>query len=356
MPAMPAHSPPSAESSDEFDIPFHAIVEQSVVGIYVLQDERFVYCNKYWAAMTGYTPEEMTAGHLRDFVVPAFYDEVLQRYYQRLRADPPSMHFVTHGLHKDGKREFLIEVHGSRIMFRGRPAVMGVGVDITERLRNEAELERSRAQLRDLSAYTARKLEEQRLNFARDLHDLLGGMLTSIKMDATRVLRRVETPELKELTRGLIDLTQKTVATVRQLSMAQRPSELDHLGLGEAVGRELSEFSERYGVPHTLQSQVPTLRLSPRRATVIHRVFHEGLTNVARHAQATRVDVTLGVRDDRFLLELRDNGVGFDPATPRNSALGLLSMAERARDIGAELKIESAPGQGTRLLLTTPLL
>lgn len=327
-----------------------------MAGIYVLQDECFVYCNTVWAAMTGYTPEEMIGGHLRDFVVPDFLDEVLQRYHQRLRADPPSMHFVTHGLHKDGKREYRIEVHGSRIMFRGRPAVMGVGVDITERLRNEAELERSREQLRHLSAYTARKLEEQRLTFARDLHDLLGGMLTSIKMDATRILRRADTPELRELTGGLIELTQKTLATVKQLSLAQRPVELDHLGLGEAVSRELSEFSERYGVQHTLHSEVPTLRLSPRRATVIHRVFHEALTNVARHAEATRVDVALSVRNDHFVLELRDNGIGFDPAAPRNSALGLLSMAERARDIGAELEFDAAPGRGTRLLLTTPLL
>ena len=353
---MTAAPHPPDVSAHEFDIPFHAIVEQSVVGIYVLQDEHCVYCNRFWASMLGYTPEEMIGRHLRHFVAADFVDEVLQRYHRRLQGDPPSMHFVTHTLHKDGQRELRIEVHGSRIMFRGRPAVMGVGVDITERLRNETELQRSRERLRDLSLYTARKLEEQRLNFARDLHDLLGGMLTSIKMDATRILRRVETGELKELTRGLIDLTQKTVATVRQLSMAQRPTELDHLGLGEAVGRELSEFSERYGVPHTLQSQVPTLRLSPRRATVIHRVFYEGLTNVARHAQATQVDVALGVRGDLFVLELRDNGVGFDPQAPGNSALGLLSMSERSREIGAQLRIESAPGRGTRLLLETPLL
>ena len=346
----------ASPTTEDLPVPFHAIVEQSVAGIYVLQDECFVYCNTHWSRMIGYEPHEMVGRHLDNFVPPYFLSEVLERYHRRLQADPPSMHFVTHGMHRDGTREVSIEVHGARIMFRGRPAVMGVGVDITERLRNEAELKRSREQLQELIAYTTRKLDEQRLHFARDLHDLLGGMLTSIKMDATRVLRRVDTPELRDLTSGLIALTQKTIDTVRQLSEAQRPSELDHLGLGEAAARELGEFSERYGIPHALHSEVPTLRLSPRRATVIYRVFHEALTNVARHAQAHRVDAWLGVREGRFVLELRDDGRGFDPQSPGNSALGLLSMHERSREIGAQLEIRSAPGQGTSLVLQCPLL
>src|SRR6185369_3210934 len=172
------------------DVPFHAIVEQSVAGIYVLQDERFHYCNQTWAAMLGYPVHELTGMHLSQLVPADFLPELLRLYYKRLNDDPPSVHFITHGLHRLG-HELRIEVHGSRIVYRGRPAVMGVGIDVTERLRNEEELRRSRQQLQELSAYTHRKLEEQRLTFARDVHDVLGGMLTSIKMDATRVLRRV---------------------------------------------------------------------------------------------------------------------------------------------------------------------
>jgi len=345
-PSSPAFSP---------DVPFHAIVEQSIAGIYVLQDECFVYTNTTWAGMLGYTPAEMDGGHLSRFVPPHFLPEVLRLYYKRLDADPPSIHFVTRVLHRDG-RELQMEVHGSRILYRGRPAVMGVGVDVTARLRNEEDLRRSRETLQALGAYTRRKLEEQRLEFARDVHDLLGGMLTSIKMDATRVLRRVDAPEVQDLTRGLIELTQRTIDTVRQISESLRPSELDHQDLSAAIARELAEFGTRYGIAHALDDDARTDRLSPRRLMTVYRIFHEALTNVARHAQATRVHVALAIAGERFVLTLADDGRGFDLAAPGGHALGLLSMAERAREVGADFRIDTAPGRGARVELAVPLL
>lgn len=336
-------------------MPFHAIVEQSVAGIYVIQDDRFVYANKTWAAIGGYTPEEVIGMPLERIVPPDFLGEVRSRIQDRLAGNPPSMHFITRGYHRDG-HVVMVEVHGSRISYRDRPAVMGVGVDVTERLRNDEELRRSREQLQALTAYTAAKLEEQRLAFARDVHDVLGGMLTSIKMDATRVMRRVEGAELEALTRGLIALTQQTIETVKQISEALRPSVLDHLDLSVALAHELRQFTQRSGVLHELDADTPTLRLSPKRTLAVYRVFHEGLTNVARHAHAQRVSVSLRVDGDRLRLTLRDDGCGFDPVASGGSALGLLSMSERAREIGGELQIRSAPGQGTQLQLTAPLL
>ncbi|HJW12435.1 MAG TPA: PAS domain-containing sensor histidine kinase [Albitalea sp.] len=344
-----SHSPALA------DIPFDAIVEQSVAGIYVIQDECFAYANATWAGLIGYTPEQMVGRHLSAFVPPDFIGEVLSRYHQRLAGNPPSMHFITHGLHRDGHL-VLIEVHGSRMLYGGRPAVMGIGVDVTERLRNEEELRRSRQQLQALTAYTAAKLEEQRLSLARDVHDVLGGMLTSIKMDATRILRRADNDEVQALTQGLLALTQQTIDTVKSISEALRPSVLDHLDLSVALAQELRQFTRRSGVLHELQADATTLRLPPKRTMAVYRIFQEGLTNVARHAQARRVDASLRVDADCLRFELRDDGCGFDPAAPGGNALGLLSMSERAREIGGELQVVSAPGQGTRLMLTAPLL
>ncbi|MGY4827110.1 sensor histidine kinase [Sphaerotilaceae bacterium SBD11-9] len=339
------------------EMPFDAIVEQSVAGIYVIQDDHFVYANATWAAIAGYTPEEMIGMSLAQIVPPDFLETVRSRIRDRLESNPPSMHFITRGLHRKG-HVVMVEVHGSRMSYRGRPAVMGVGVDVTERLRNEEDLRRSREQLQALTAYTAAKLEEQRLAISREVHDVLGGMLTSIKMDATRVLRRAEGHELQSLTLGLLTLTQQTIDTVKQISESLRPSVLDHLDLSVALAHELRQFTRRSGVLHELDADAssPTLRLPPKRSTAVYRVFQEGLTNVARHAGAQRVTVSLRTQGDQLRLELHDDGCGFDPQAPAGSALGLLSMRERAREIGGTLQIHSRPGEGTRLVLLAPLL
>ncbi len=347
MDSPPGEAPP--------DIPFQAIIEQSLAGIYVMQDERFVYSNSTWANMVGYTPEELMGKSLRELVAPDMYETVLARYYQRLRGEVQSMRFMTRGLHRDG-HVVHIEIHGSRMTFQGRPAVGGVGIDASERVARDEEIRRSREQLQHLSAYTHRKLEEQRLTFARDVHDELGGMLTALKMDLTRIARRVETQELQGMTQGASGLTQDIIERVKAISESLRPSALDHQGLGIAIARDLAQFSERSGIPHSVTGQDAPLRLSPKRSIAVYRIFFEGLTNVARHAQARRVDVALREDGEWFVLELRDDGIGFVHSSLDPRSLGLLSMSERAREIGGDLTIESAPGHGARLVVKAPLL
>lgn len=338
------------------DIPYQAIIEQSLAGIYVLQDEVFCYANATFAAMCGYAPEDLVGHHVSEFVQPYFVDNVLESYRRRLAGNPASERFVTRARHRDGSL-VLIEIHGTRTVYRGRYAMTGIGIEATERLRNEEALHRSREQLRQLSAYTTNKLEEQRRDFARDVHDELGGMLTALKMDAARVMRRAESDELREMTREMLALTQQTIDAAKRISEALRPSALDHLELPLAIARDLEAFTRRSGIVHTLDAaEASALRLSPKRATAVYRVFHEALTNVARHADARRVQVAMSLQADDFVLDLRDDGSGFDVDAARPRSLGLLHMHERAREMGGTLRIESSPGHGTRLVLTAPLL
>ena len=338
------------------DIPYQAIIEQSLAGIYVLQDECFCYANATFAGIAGYRPEEMIGHHVSEFVQPDFIEAVLQSYRRRLAGNPPSERFVSRARHKDG-RTILIEIHGTRTIYKGRYAMAGIGIESTDRIRNEEELRRSREQLQQLTAYTTAKLEDQRRMLARDVHDELGGMLTALKMDVTRVMRRVEGAELSEMTRGLLTLTQQTIDAVKRISEELRPSALDHLELPLAIARDLEAFTRRSGIAHVLDSgPASTLRLSPKRATAIYRIFHEALTNVARHAGAHSVHVALSLDDEHFILDLRDDGCGFDVGETRDRSLGLLHMRERAREIGGSLRIEASPGHGTRLVLKAPLL
>jgi two-component system sensor histidine kinase UhpB len=337
-------------------IPYQAIIEQSLAGIYVLQDERFCYANATFAATVGYRPEEVVGRHVSFLVQPDFVETVLQSYRRRLAGDPPSERFVSRARHKDG-RTVLCEIHGTRTVYEGRWAMAGVSVDITERVRNEEALTRSRAELQRLAAYTTAKLEEQRRAFARDVHDELGGMLTALKMDAARVARRVEGEPLGTMARELLALTQQTIDAAKRIAEDVRPSALDHLELPDAIRNDLEAFSRRSGIAHALDAtRASTLRLPPRRATAIHRIVQEALTNAARHSEARAVRVVLAVAADRFELDLADDGRGFDVAATGATSLGLLHMQERARAIGGVLRIASAPGAGTRLALTVPLL
>ena len=223
-------------------------------------------------------------------------------------------------------------------------------------MRGEEALRRSNAQLQELASHTSRLLEDQRLKLSHEVHDVLGGMLTSMKMDVTRVLRRADTPELVDITQGLLALTQETIAAVRRISEELRPGVLDHLDLSVAIDQALQAFAARHGVACTLDAPEPALRLSPKAATAVYRIVQEALTNIARHAEATQVTLRLRCDDEHLHLEVADDGKGFDTDQPKPHSLGLLTMSERARELGGSFAVDTRPGAGTRLTLTVPLL
>ena len=226
------------------DIPFRGIVEQSLAGMYVIQDEVFQYVNATFAAMLGYTPEEMTGMHLRHAVYPEMQAETIANFHRRVSGEVPSIRYTTIGWHRNREPVYL-EVHGSSVIYRGRPAVVGVGVNITEQRRQQNALRESREQLRELAAYINTAREEQRARIARELHDVLGGMLTSIKLDIQRISRRSDDAGIKAIVGDLLQLTQESIDTVRSISEDLRPGGLDHLGLRSALEAELQRFSAR---------------------------------------------------------------------------------------------------------------
>jgi PAS domain S-box-containing protein len=341
------------------EVPFRGLVEQSVAGVYIIQDERFQYVNATFAGMGGYKPEELIGRPLKDFVPQDFADEVMDRYNRRISGEVPSMRFITRGLHVNGDVVY-IEVHGQAMEFRGRPAVVGVGVNVTEHVLRGEELRRSQSQYRQLAAYLNTVREEQRAEYAREVHDVLGGILTSMKLDVGRITRRSDSADVRAIAADLNSLLSEAIDSVREISEAMRPQTLDHLGLGVAVATHLERFRERSGLRTTLTPPSFDVPLSRPRATAAFRIFQEALTNVARHAKASSVCVRFGSDDKSFSLEIVDDGCGMELAAPSSQpsprALGLMTMHERAHEIGGTLVIESAPGRGTRVLLQAPLV
>ena len=142
---------------------------------------------------------------------------------------------------------------------------------------------------------------------------------------------------------------------MRRISAELRPGILDDLGLRAAIEWQADEFARRTGVSCVVRAQIGDLQLERGLATTVFRIFQEALTNVARHAGATRVDVTLALDRGNLRREVADDGVGVPPGAPRNGALGLLGMRERARRAGGDCQISRGPDGGTRVIVTVPL-
>jgi signal transduction histidine kinase len=198
--------------------------------------------------------------------------------------------------------------------------------------------------------------EEERTRIAREIHDELGQALTGLKLDLAWLRPRLkDRPELTERLQSIVVRIDGTIDSVRRIATELRPSVLDHLGLVAAVEWQAQEFSERTGIAAAVRLTASTMVLVPETATTVFRILQEALTNVARHAGATRVEIALDLSIEAVRLEVQDNGRGIDLSARAGArSLGLLGMQERAGACGGELTIDSRPGAGTVLTLYIP--
>jgi signal transduction histidine kinase len=213
---------------------------------------------------------------------------------------------------------------------------------------------------RDLKALSDRLLlvqEEERTRIARELHDDLGQSLTALKMDVGGLLAMTPPSSASEPLRNRIMRTlDLTVTSVQRISSELRPSVLDDLGLFPAIEAEASRFEERTGIECELSlTDEAELRLDGAAVTAVYRIVQEALTNVSRHANATRVELRLRQRSDELLLEIRDDGRGITAEEVRDPfSLGLIGIRERADLAGGTVHIEGVSGRGTIVSVRIP--
>lgn len=250
-----------------------------------------------------------------------------------------------------------------RIELNGEPCVVTLQNDITERKRAEEKLRLSREQLRALLARLQRAREDERRRIAREVHDELGQMLTGLKMDLAWNERRLPQISDEELRGQLLEknaatsqLADAMIETVQKISGDLRPSVLDNLGLPAALQFEARRFQERTEIKTEITALPDEIDLDAENATEVFRIYQEILTNVARHAKATAVQIRLRKTEGALVLEVADDGRGLDEREIQDTkSLGLLGMRERAELMGGQIKFSGAPGAGTLVVLTIPL-
>jgi two-component system sensor histidine kinase UhpB len=227
-----------------------------------------------------------------------------------------------------------------------------------ERQRAEEKLRAAHEQIRALAARLAEVEEEERRRLAGELHDRVGQNLTALGINLDILQMQSPTEREAKVDEVLWDsqlLVKKAMEDIRNVMSELRPPVLDEFGLLAALRWYVGEFSKRTELTTVVEGEEMVPRLPPEMDIALFRIAQEALTNAAKHSRASRVTVTLEKAASRVILTVADDGVGFDPRAPRQKGetmgWGLILMRERAENIGGNLKIESSPGKGTRVVV-----
>jgi len=336
------------------DLPYRILLEQMYAGAVTLTpDGVVVYCNRRFGDLVHLPVARIAGAELSRLVAPAS------------RAAIQTLLTQAHGAETRGEVEFrgardspvAVEVTFAPLRLTGSErvsGVIGIVVDVSERKRHEALRTRLIEQV-----MTAQ--DQERARVARELHDETGQSLTALLVGLRAVEQARSVPEAIAIAQRLREMAAGTLRDVGRLARGLHPSVLDHLGLAVAATRLVQEFARQHGIAEDTRVEgldagppVPLLE------STIYRVLQEALTNVAKHARASRISVLLVRTDHVVELQVRDDGVGFDPtsrtgAPTANGGLGLQGMRERATLLGGALTIESSRGHGAVITARFPV-
>jgi len=239
-------------------------------------------------------------------------------------------------------------------------AVEGFITDITELKQTQQELERSRRQLSIHAEHLHTLLEGERTQIAREIHDELGQILTALKMDLFWIHKKlpVESEHIQAKIDSMMFLLDSTIKTVERILVQLRPAMLDDLGLTSAIEWLAEEFQNRTGVvcEAILEPTPETLITDEKLSTALFRICQEGLTNITRHAQATRAEIMLKISGGKVELMISDNGIGIRKKDiDKSDSFGILGIKERVNLLGGKVNVIGRRNRGTMLRVRIPL-
>ena len=263
--------------------------------------------------------------------------------------------YAVSGLKTSGEL-FPLEGSISSMRENGAPIYTIILRDITARKQVQVQLEQSYSQLRQLSATLQTIREEERTHIARELHDDLGQLLATLRLDLTLLQQNTAEPASATILQGMDGLILTAIASLRRIASNLRPRALDEGGLYFALQSLRQEFIQRYPIEFELLADEADLALDDAYSTAIYRIMQEALTNITRHAQAKRVTVALHRIDSELSIAIQDDGRGIaDGDMEKASSFGLLGMRERVWGLHGEIGVNVNDGGGTRIDIVLPL-
>lgn len=324
------------------------------------ETQTVVLANPSAAAMFATSVEAMQGSHLSKFIhplpttpgdaTPAFFGDGTGRTGRR------ATDYAVTGVRASGET-FPLEGSVSSMIEADKTINTIILRDVTERQQVQEKLSRSHAQLRQLSAALQTVREEERAHIARELHDDLGQLLASLRMDLTLLQKESGgSAAARRLMQGMEDNLLTAIQSLRRIATNLRPRALDEGGLYFALQGLRDEFVERHAIACSLFADEAELCLDDAASTAIFRIVQEALTNIARHAGASHVTMYLYRIDGQLLISIRDDGRGIKPSDMEKAqSLGLIGMRERVWGMKGEITVSSDDPPGTRIDIVLPL-
>jgi len=338
---------------------YRDLMEEAPIGLCNIDIKgKVLFVNKRFEEVSGYTREEVVGKN--GFKLGMFGEDTInllaKRIKDRLMGKPPrTLEFQFKC--KDGKW-IWVEIEARLIKKRGLPiGLQLVSKDVTEQKKFEEELKKSHEQLRNLSAHLQAVREGERTSIAREIHDDLGQTMTALKMDFSLLNRLIPKEEkvLLRKTESMSKLVDMILRDTKRISTELRPGLLDDLGLIAAIEWQAEEFQNRTQIKCELTLGPEDIVLDRECSTAIFRIFQETLTNIARHANATRVSINLTEKGGKLTLKVGDNGRGITEEQIFDSkSFGLIGIRERVAFLGGKVKIKGVPDKGTTITVSIP--
>jgi PAS domain S-box-containing protein len=255
----------------------------------------------------------------------------------------------------DGEQHWYLTIKKPLPQAGGSINVLGIAVDITGQKLSEMKLAESYKELQQLTSHLENIKEEERTRIARELHDEMGAMLAALKMRVAWLASKLpsELPVLREETSHISELVSDGVNTVRSIVRQLRPTLLEDVGLDAAIEDYVRQFRQNTHIECILELPEEGLTLEAEQSSAIFRILQESLSNIAKHAQASKVKILFTRHSNSLVMVVEDDGLGF-VQTHKEKSFGLLGIRERALIVGGKAKISSMHGKGVQVSVTVP--
>jgi two-component system sensor histidine kinase UhpB len=342
---------------------YRMLVENMNEGLNICDESGTItYVNRKFLEMLGYPKKEVVGCSVTSIIEEGERKKYREKMQERKKGGR-TPYEITY-IRKNGKKMYALVSPEPLFDKKGKfIGSYGVITDLTKRRLMEKKLRRSQKTLSDLSRHLQSVREDEARRIAREIHDELGQSLTAMKMEVSYLLKKMpdyvkkHTP-IQEKVRSMDKLIDMTIRSIQRISSELRPGMLDDLGLVAAIEWKAQEFEKQSSIPCKLSLCCEEFKIDSKRAITLFRIFQEALTNVIRHANASRVEVSLkkkGIRPLKLELKVKDNGRGIKPAEIESPhSFGLMGMQERLRPFKGTFKIQGSNNQGTTLTVTLP--